>query len=103
VANRTVIDGELEHAVEDEAPAPGATTVEPEHELVEVGLQVGIAHRPLVSAEQPPLGQRGDPGALPATARRARPVGPGWRRRQLEPGASTKSPAATALSASSAS
>jgi hypothetical protein len=54
-------DGELEHAVEDEAAAVGSASVEAEHELVEIALQVGLVDRALVGAEKPAPDQRGDP------------------------------------------
>jgi hypothetical protein len=56
-----VADGELENPVEDEASAAGGAAVEAEHELVEVALQVRPVDRSLVGAQQPPLGQGGDP------------------------------------------
>ena len=61
VAHRVVADGELEHPVEDQPAASRAAAVEAEHELVQVALQVRLVDRTLVGAEQPPLGQRGDP------------------------------------------
>src|SRR6266511_5924189 len=39
----------------------GSAGVEAEHELVQVARQVRVVHRSLMGAEQPPLGQRGDP------------------------------------------
>ena len=47
--------------VEDHAAAGRAAPVKPEDELVQVGGQVRLVDRPLVSAQQPPLGQRGHP------------------------------------------
>src|SRR3974390_2619054 len=44
VAHRVVADGELEHAVEDQAPAAGSAPVEAEAELVQVALQVLVFH-----------------------------------------------------------
>src|SRR5439155_25765166 len=61
VSHRMMADGELEHAVEDQAPAAGPAPVEAEAELVQVALQVRILDRALVGAQQPALGQRGDP------------------------------------------
>src|SRR5215470_16312803 len=61
VAHRIVADGELEHAVEDQAPAAGSAPVEAEAELVQVALQVRVLDRALVGAQQPALGQGGDP------------------------------------------
>ena len=61
VADRLVPHGEPEDAVEDEPPAAGGAAVEAEHELVEVALQVRLVDRALVGAEQPSLGERGDP------------------------------------------
>ena len=60
VAHGIVDSGELEYAVQDQAAAARATTVEVEDELVEeeVG-QVRLIDRALVGAEQPALGQRG--------------------------------------------
>ena len=59
-AHRVVGDGQLEHAEEDQAAAARAAAVEAERELVEVGGQVRLIDRPLVGAQQLPLGQRGD-------------------------------------------
>lgn len=83
VPHRIMADGELEHAVEDQAPTAGPAPVEAEAELVQVVLQVLVLDRALVGAQQPALGQGGDPvdpgqqlaGVLPA-ARAAR-----WLRR----------------------
>src|SRR3982074_102285 len=55
VANRVVGDGELEDAVEHQASAAGATTVEAEHELVQVVGQVSGVPGALVGAQPPPL------------------------------------------------
>ena len=54
-------DREFEHAVEHEPATMGGATVEAEDKLVEVRLQVRCLDRTLVGAEQPPLGERGDP------------------------------------------
>ena len=56
-----VADGELEYAVEDQAPAAGPAPVEAEAEFVQVALQVLVLDRALVGAQQPALGQGGDP------------------------------------------
>jgi hypothetical protein len=56
-----VADGEFQHTVEDHPAAAGPAAVEPEHELVQVALQVRLVDRALMGAQQPPLGQRGDP------------------------------------------
>src|SRR6266566_9966403 len=61
VPHRIVADGELEHAVEDQAPAAGPAPVEAEAELVQVALQVRVLDRALVGAQQPAFGQGGDP------------------------------------------
>jgi hypothetical protein len=50
--------GELEYAIEDKAAATGSAAVEAEDELIEVAGQVGLFHRALVGAEQPPLDER---------------------------------------------
>jgi hypothetical protein len=50
-------DSQLEHPVEHQSPAARATAIEAEHELIEVRGQVGLVYRPLVGAQQPPLGQ----------------------------------------------
>ena len=61
VSHRIVADGEFEHAVEDQSPAAGPAPVEAEAELVQVALQVRVLDRALVGAQQPALGQGGDP------------------------------------------
>src|SRR5437588_4759097 len=48
VSHRIVADGELEHAVEDQAAAAGPAPVEAEAELVQVALQVLVLDRALV-------------------------------------------------------
>src|SRR5450755_2701785 len=76
VPHRIVADGEFEYAVEDQPPAAGSAPVEAEAELVQVALQVHVLDRALVGAQQPALGQGGDPvdpgqqlaGVLPAGA-----------------------------------
>src|SRR5580700_7128334 len=76
VPHRIVPGGELEHAVEDQAPAAGPAPVEAEAELVQVALQVLVLDRALMGAQQPALGQGSDPvdprqqlaGVLPAGA-----------------------------------
>ena len=77
VADRVVPHGQREHPVEHQAAAARAATVEAEHELVHVAGQVVLLDRALMSAQEPPLGKRGDPvhggqkfaGILPAGAR----------------------------------
>jgi hypothetical protein len=61
VAHWVVPYGELQQPVEDEPTASRAAAVEAEHELVQVALQMRLLCRALVRAQQPPLGQRGDP------------------------------------------
>src|SRR6266568_1229585 len=61
VAPRAVADGQFEHPVEDEPAALRAAAVDAEHELVQVALQMRLVDRALMGAEEPPLGQRGDP------------------------------------------
>src|SRR5215471_18556084 len=61
VAHRIVACSELEQPVEDEPAASRAAPVEAEHKLVQVALQMSLVDRALVGAQQPPLGQRGDP------------------------------------------
>jgi hypothetical protein len=56
-----VADGEFEQAVEDQPSAAGPAPVEAEAELVQVALQVRVVNRALMGAQQPALGQRGDP------------------------------------------
>jgi hypothetical protein len=56
-----VAGGQVEDAVEHEPAAACVAPVEAEHELIEVGLQVGGVDRALLGAEQPPLGERRDP------------------------------------------
>src|SRR3974390_1477389 len=61
VADGVVAGGELEQPGEDRASAAGTAAVEAERELVQVALQMRFVNRALVGAQQPPLGQRGDP------------------------------------------
>ena len=61
VPHRIVADGEFEYAVEDQPPTAGPAPVEAEAELVQVALQVLVLDRALVGAQQPALGQGGDP------------------------------------------
>ena len=76
VPHRIVTNGEFEYAVEDQPPTAGPAPVEAEAELVQVALQVLVLDRALVGAQQPALGQGGDPvdpgkqlaGVLPAGA-----------------------------------
>jgi hypothetical protein len=56
-----VSGAELKDAVEEQAAAPRAATVEAEHELVQVAIQVGYLDRALVGAEHPSLDQGGEP------------------------------------------
>src|SRR6266511_6140020 len=53
-------DGLLEQAVEEQAAAARAATVEAEDELVEVEVELPLAHSSLMGAEQPALEQRRD-------------------------------------------
>ena len=48
VTDRIVIDGQLEHAGEDQTAAAGSASVEPEYELIQVVVQVRGVHRVLV-------------------------------------------------------
>jgi hypothetical protein len=48
----------LEHSVEHHFPAAGVPPIEPEHELVEVAVQMDEVDCTLVGAHNPPLGQR---------------------------------------------
>src|SRR5450631_2862530 len=50
----------LEESVEEQASVARASAVETEGELVEVVVQLRVTDRSLVSAEDPPLDQRGD-------------------------------------------
>lgn len=76
-AHGFMCDRELEHAVEDQAPAARRPSVEPEDELVEVTLEVRLGDRSLVGAEHPALGEGRHPvnareqgaGVLPAGRR----------------------------------
>ena len=61
VAHGFVAESEFEHSVEHHSPAAGTVTIEAGHELVQVAEQVGLVHRALVGAQQPPFRQRGDP------------------------------------------
>ena len=61
VAHRVVAGGELEQPVEDQPAASRPAPIEAEHELIQVALQMRLLDRPLMGAQQPPLGQRGDP------------------------------------------
>ena len=60
VAHGVVGDCEFENPKEQHSPAARTPTIEAEHELVEVAGQVCVVRRPLMGAEQPPLGQRDD-------------------------------------------
>jgi len=59
--DRGVQGGQLHDPVEDQSAARRTAAVEAEDELVQVALQMGLVHPALVSTQQPPLGQRGDP------------------------------------------
>jgi hypothetical protein len=48
----------LEHPVEPHLPAAGVPPIDPEHELVQVVVQMGEVVCTLVGAHNPPLGQR---------------------------------------------
>lgn len=63
---RVVRDGSnlnalLQEPAEEESPALRLSPVETERELVEVGLKVVSLHRALMRAQQPSLGEAGDP------------------------------------------
>ena len=60
VAHGGVGNGELKEAIEQHPAAARASTVEPKHELIEVGSQMGAIRRALVGSQQPSLGQRGN-------------------------------------------
>jgi len=55
------LDGLLEQPVKEHSAFLRVASVEPEAELIEVGLQVDRLDGALVSPEHPPLGQAGDP------------------------------------------
>jgi hypothetical protein len=61
VSHRIVAYGEFEHAAEHHSPAAGPAPVEAEAELVQIALQVRVLDRALAGAQQPALGQEGDP------------------------------------------
>ncbi len=61
VPHGIVTNSELEHSAEHESAAAGGTTVEAEHELIEVALQMRLVEPALVGTEQPSLRQRCDP------------------------------------------
>src|SRR2546425_4296421 len=53
-------DGLLDQAVEQLSAMAYGAAVEPEREFVQVVVQMGPRHRPLMRAEQPPFQQRND-------------------------------------------
>lgn len=57
VAHWVAADGKLHHPEEDQAGAGGMPAIESENELVEVSLQVCVANRALMGAQQPSLDQ----------------------------------------------
>ncbi len=57
VAYRFVSDGELKHPEEQHSTASGMTTVEAEHEFVQVADQVYPVHSALMRTQQPPFNQ----------------------------------------------
>ncbi len=61
VGERWRANGKLYQAVEEQSARPRVPPVEAEAELVEVRLQVVGLHCALVGAEEPSLGERGDP------------------------------------------
>src|SRR2546430_4214164 len=61
VAHRVVTGSELKQPAEDQPAASRAATVEAEHELIQVALQVRFLDRALMGTQKPPLGQGGDP------------------------------------------
>ena len=61
VDERWRADGKLHQAVEEQSARPRVPPVETKTELVEVRLQMVGLHCALVGAEEPSLGERGDP------------------------------------------
>ena len=59
IAHRVVVNGQLEHPVEEKPTTRRSPAIEPEGELVEVGRQVLGVHAALVGAEKPPVEQAG--------------------------------------------
>lgn len=53
--------GLLDEPVEELPPPAGSSAIEPERELVQVGVQVRDRHAPLVDAQEPAFQQRHDP------------------------------------------
>ncbi len=61
IPHRPMSNSQFQYPVEQHSAAPGVAAVEAEHELVQVAGQVCRVHGSLVSAQQPSLGQGGDP------------------------------------------
>jgi len=61
VTHRLMGDSELKHPVEHHPATLRSTTIEAEHELIQVSGQVGMVHCALVRAQQPSLGQGSNP------------------------------------------
>ena len=61
VAHRIAVDGELEQSVEKKPSARRALAIEAEDPLVEVIREMSFVEATLMSAREPPLGERGDP------------------------------------------
>ena len=57
VAHRIVVDGELEHPIEEKPAASRASAIETEDKLVEIALQVSVIEAPLVRSQVPALGE----------------------------------------------
>ena len=60
LGNRPGDNSLFQEPAEKEPAAPGGPPVEPEGELLQVGLQVGGKDRALMGTEDPPLKQAGD-------------------------------------------
>ena len=60
-AHRIVSDGKFKHSIEDHPPASGSPSIETEHELVEITLQMRVIDPALMGAEVPALGKGGNP------------------------------------------
>jgi hypothetical protein len=52
-----VVDGELEHPIEEKPAASRASAIETEDKLVEIALQVSVIEAPLVRSQVPALGE----------------------------------------------
>lgn len=61
VAHRIAVDGEFEQSVEKKPSARRALAIEAEDPLVEVIREMSFVEATLMSAREPPLGERGDP------------------------------------------